>query len=89
MGGRLERALEAGLRSLPYVAMVLPVETNIVIFKLHEPLSAELFLQQLQHQQVRALSVGRQTIRFVFHLNVSDAQLEALLGALRGIRVPA
>jgi threonine aldolase len=86
---RKAKALEAELRSLPYVSSVLPVETNIVIFKLHEPLSAELFLQQLQHQQVRALSMGRQTIRFVFHLNVSDAQLEALLGALRGIRVPA
>jgi hypothetical protein len=30
--------------------------------------------------------MDRQTIRFVFHLDVSDAQLEALLGALRGIR---
>jgi len=63
---RKAKALEAELRSLPYVSSVLPVETNIVIFELHEPLSAELFLQQLQHQQVRALSMGRQTIRFVF-----------------------
>jgi threonine aldolase len=86
---RRAKALEAELHSLPYVASVLPVETNIVIFKLHEQLSAELFLQQLRHQQVRALSMDRQTIRFVFHLDVSDAQLEALLVALRGIRVPA
>jgi threonine aldolase len=86
---RRAKALEAELRSLPYISSVLPVETNIVIFELHEQLSAELFLQQLQHQQVRALGMGRRTIRFVFHLNVSDAQLEALLAALRGIRVPA
>jgi threonine aldolase len=65
------------------------VETNIVIFKLHERLTTELFLQQLQHQRVRALSIGRQTIRFVFHLNVTDTQLEALLGALRAVRLPA
>jgi threonine aldolase len=84
---RRAKALEAELRSLPYVSSVLSVETNIVIFKLHERLSAELFLQQLQHQQVRALSMDRQTIRFVFHLDVSDAQLEALLAALRGIRM--
>jgi threonine aldolase len=86
---RKARVLEAELRSLPYVSTVLPVETNIVIFKLHERLSTELFLQQLQHQRVRALSIGRQTIRFVFHLNVIDAQLEALLGALRAVRLPA
>ncbi len=96
LGGGMRQAgylaaagLETELRPLPYVASVLPVETNIVIFTLHERLPAELFLQQLQHQQVRALSISRQAIRFVFHLNVSDAQLEALLSALRGIRVPA
>lgn len=86
---RKAKVLAAELRTLPYVAAVLPVETNIVIFKLHEPLDTEGFLQQLRHQQVRALSMGRQTIRFVFHLNVSDPQLEALLGALRSIRLPA
>jgi threonine aldolase len=82
------KTLEAELRSLPYVAAVLPVETNIVIFTLDERLSTEAFLQQLQHQHVRAMSLGRQSIRFVFHLDVSDAQLGALLLALRGIRVP-
>lgn len=83
------RALETELRSLAYVSTVLPVETNIVIFTLHEHLSTEVFLQKLQQQQVRALSMGRQTIRFVFHLNVSDAQLDALLEALRGNSLPA
>jgi threonine aldolase len=83
------RVLESELRSLPYVSTVLPVETNIVIFRLHEHLSTEVFLQKLQQQQVRALRMDRQTIRFVFHLNVSDAQLDALLEALRGISLPA
>ena len=83
------RVLETELRSLAYVSTVLPVETNIVTFTLHEHLSTEVFLQKLQQQQVRALSMGRQTIRFVFHLNVSDAQLDALLEALRGISLPA
>jgi threonine aldolase len=86
---RKAKVLEAQLRSLPYVSTVLPVETNIVIFKLHDRLGTDTFLQQLQHQQVRALSMGHQTIRIVFHLNVSDAQLEALLAVLRGIRLPA
>ncbi len=83
------RVLETELHSLAYVSTVLPVETNIVIFTLHEHLSTEVFLQRLLQQQVRALSIGRQTIRFVFHLNVSDAQLDALLEALRGISLPA
>jgi threonine aldolase len=71
------------------VAAVLPVETNIVIFTLSERLSTEVFLQQLQHQRVRASSMGPQVVRFVFHLDVSDAQLDSLLQALRTVRLPA
>jgi threonine aldolase len=83
------RVLETELRALPYVAEVLPVETNIVIFTLTEAMGIEAFLQQLQHQRVRASSMGPRTVRFVFHLDVSDAQLDELLGALRSVRLPA
>jgi threonine aldolase len=83
------KVLETELRSLPYVSTVLPVETNIVIFTLEDQIATEVFLQQLQHQRVRASSIGRQTVRFVFHLDVSDTQLEALLHALRSVRLPA
>jgi threonine aldolase len=83
------KILERELRALTYVTSVLPVETNIVIFTLDERLSTDSFLQQLQQQQVRAGSMGHQNIRFVFHLDVSDSQLEALLTALRSVRVPA
>jgi threonine aldolase len=83
------KILERELHRLTYVTSVLPVETNIVIFTLDDRLSSDSFLQQLQHENVRALSLGHQSIRFVFHLDVSDSQLEALLAALRGVRVPA
>jgi threonine aldolase len=82
-------ALGSALRSLPYVSEILPVETNIVIFRLDQRLATESFLQQLQHQQVRATSMGHQLIRFVFHLDVSDDQFETLLTALRGLTLPA
>jgi threonine aldolase len=81
--------LEAELRSLTYVTNVLPVETNIVIFDLDQRLSTDVFLGRLRDQQVRAGSVGPRSIRFVFHLNVNDNQFDALLAALRGIRLPA
>jgi len=83
------KVLESELRALPYVVAVLPVETNIVIFTLAERLGTDAFLQQLQHQQVRASSIGAQTVRFVFHLDVSDAQLDSLLQALRRVRLPS
>ena len=83
------KVLETELRARSYVAEVLPVETNIVIFTLAEGIGAEAFLQQLQHQRVRASGMGPRTVRFVFHLDVSDAQLDELLEALRRVRLPA
>jgi len=79
------KRLESELKSLPYVESVLPVETNIVIFTLSDSLKAETFLQKLQQQRLRAGSMGPQTIRVVFHLNVGDPDLDALVLALRGI----
>jgi len=85
---RKAKVLETELLALPYVAKVLPVETNIVIFTL-KGIGTDGFLQQLQHQRVRASSVGARSVRFVFHLDVSDAQLDELLHALRSVRLPA
>jgi len=83
------KVLESELRALPYVAAVLPVETNIVIFKLADRLGTAAFLQQLQSRRVLASGMGQQTVRFVFHLDVSDAQLDSLRQALRSVRLPA
>jgi threonine aldolase len=82
------KTLEGELNRLPYVANVLPVETNIVIFTIDDRLSTDSFLHQLRDQHVRGGTVGHQTIRFVFHLDVSDTQLDTLVAALRGIRIP-
>jgi threonine aldolase len=78
-------AVARELRSLPYVASMLPVETNIVIFSLQESLSPDAFVAKLRERNVRALTYGRQKIRFVFHLDVSDAHVDALIAALRAI----
>lgn len=83
------KAVEAELLSLPYVSSVVPVETNIVMFTLDARLSAETFLRELSNRQIKAYSMGPQIIRFVFHLDVNDAQLNTLLEALRKIRIDA
>jgi threonine aldolase len=83
---RKARALDLELKSLPYIAAVLPVETNIVIFTLQEQVPTEQFLAHLRAHDVRASSIGPRTIRFVFHLDVSDAQFDRLVEAMRAFR---
>ncbi len=77
------KTLERELQSLHFVTDVLPVETNIVIFQLRETISASKFLDHLQRKAVRALSMGKQLIRFVFHLDVTDEQFDVMLRAVQ------
>jgi threonine aldolase len=75
------------MHALPYVASVLPVETNIVIFSLAEGLSPDKFLEKLQSHGLRANSMGGQTIRFVFHLDINDDQLGIMVETLRKLAI--
>ena len=77
------KTLAAELRARPFVADILPVETNIVIVKLANDLTAESFLERLRLQKIRAGSMGGQLVRFVVHLDVSESQFESLLSAVR------
>lgn len=79
-----ERARKIGetLTALPYVEMVLPVETNIVIFRLKDQYPSEDFLSYLLSRNVKAVGFGKQRVRFVTHLQFTDAMLEELLGVV-------
>ena len=66
----------------PFVQKVLPVETNIVIFKLNEKMNAEDYLNTLKEKGIHAVGMGHQTIRFVTHLGIGDREMEQLSKAL-------
>jgi threonine aldolase len=68
---------------LNYVHAVLPIETNIVIFDLDDKVDSDHFLDHLHQQDVLAMSLKGKTIRFVFHLDITDAQFDKVLSAIR------
>jgi threonine aldolase len=73
------------LEGLPFVAHVIPVETNIVIFSLKEQGSAAAFLAKLKEKDIHALSIDPQTIRFVTHLDFTDSMLQETESALKSL----
>ncbi|CAN5909481.1 GntG family PLP-dependent aldolase [soil metagenome] len=89
--GRLEedhqkaRRLYEVLQSQPYVADMLPVETNIVIFRLQDFLPSDSFFAQLEEKGIRASAFGPQMIRFVTHLDVPAEKMDHLVQALHSI----
>jgi len=64
----------------PWVANVLPVETNIVVFDTVEP--AVDVINKLADQGIKALSTHRHRIRFVLHLDIHTEQVEYVLKVL-------
>ena len=79
---RRAQQLGATLARQPYVAEVLPVETNLVIFRLQPEMPAEQFLARLEEHGIKASAFGPQMIRFVTHLDVDDTMLQRLEVAL-------
>lgn len=77
------KALADVLELQEYVEEVMPCETNILIFKLTERYDNETFLKKLAEHDIHAFGFGPQLIRFVTHLDFSDAQLEQVIKVLK------
>ena len=82
-----DRAKRIGdcLQSLSYIQEVKPVKTNIVIFSVKSPYNAEWMLKELGKHQVRAVTIGPGAIRFVTHLDFTEAMLVQLIGVLKNL----
>jgi threonine aldolase len=63
------------LATLPFVESLIPVESNIVIFKLRRKDFAGEFLAKLKEHDIHALPFDPQTIRFVTHLDFTDTMM--------------
>ncbi len=63
------------LSELPFVDSVIPVESNIVIFRLKKAEGAKDFLSKLGEHDIHALSLDNQTVRFVTHLDFTEDML--------------
>lgn len=67
--------LADALANVSFVSEVMPVETNIVIFKMAEGYAAGSVLKSLAGQGILCGATGPDTLRFVTHLNVSADQI--------------
>lgn len=78
----LAKSIETVLSASEFVSEVMPVETNIIVFKLHELVNTNHFLKFLNTQNIHAFDVGNQRIRFVTHLDLPANTLNCIQQAL-------
>lgn len=79
------RILADALKASPLVKNVMPADTNIVIFELTDKYTAEEFVEKLNHQGIKCNTFGKQMIRFVTHLDLSDDMIDYTVQTLKKI----
>jgi len=79
------RCLGEVLNEMSYVESVLPVETNILIFKLTSRFTEKEFIAALRGKDILASALGPQTIRFVTHLDFTGEMADRVEEVLRNL----
>ncbi len=80
------RKLGKVLLNLAWVKSVMPVDTNIVIFEVANGLTPEKVMAKLNEHQIKALVFSATEIRFVTHLDFTDALLDKCLDLFSKVR---
>lgn len=76
------QALGDALAKQLYVKSVLPVDTNIVIFELHDSHPAEEMVNRLGEKGIKCNTFGHQMVRFVTHLDVNEEMIAYTINSL-------
>ncbi len=64
------------IASRPFVKMLLPVETNIIIFGLEEGQSAPELVERLKQKDILAYAIAPDRVRLVLHLDITPDMVD-------------
>lgn len=81
------RVIAGVLGELPFVENIRPVETNILIFDVKEPITAPKFLDLISRKGIKAAAFGPQTVRFVTHLDFTEEMLDQTVSILKNLDI--
>jgi threonine aldolase len=70
------------LKIHPLIKMVLPVETNLVIFELIDGKDPKAFVASLKQNEILLLTISDKRLRMVTHLDINSAMVEQFLETL-------
>jgi threonine aldolase len=84
---RRAKAIANGLKDLPWVDSIVPVDTNIIIFSVPDPITTDQVLAELSSHNIRAVKFrGPKEIRMVTHLDFTDDMLDRTVTVLKKLR---
>lgn len=79
--------LAAALNEADFVDVVMPVETNIVIFKVTTEYTAAAVVSSLNEQGILCAPTGPDTVRFVTHLNITPEMIDEAIVIIKNLKL--
>ncbi len=79
------KQLGAVLANCSFAENIRPIKSNILIFDVKPPYTAESFLEVLKAKGILAVPFGPQTVRFVTHLDVSAEMVTEVIDTLESL----
>jgi len=75
------------LQAMNWVHEVLPVETNILIFKVEAPLNSAIVSESLTAKGLLGIAFDKQSIRLVTHLDFTDEMLDRAVSIIKAVNL--
>lgn len=82
---RRAKEIAAVLLKLPWIDQVEPVETNILIFSVHNGISEKLVIEKLKERSIFISAMGQGKLRIVTHLDYKEVMHTYVLETLKKI----
>jgi len=76
------RQIAKALGEKSFVTMVLPVETNIIIFELDSSLTAPALVAKLKEKNILGYAIGPNRVRLVVHLDITRQMVKKTTDAI-------
>jgi threonine aldolase len=76
------KEIEDVLKKCSYVSDILPVQTNIIIFTIHQDFSAVDFVEKAKAKNIFCTTFGKNKVRMVTHLDYTNKMHEIVLKIL-------
>jgi threonine aldolase len=77
------KQIETALNGKSFVDSVMPVETNIIIFKLKSSYTAQSFLSKLKEHQILGHAISPTQVRLVTHLDITEEMVDKTIETIK------
>jgi len=75
------------IKDLPFIKHIEPVETNILIFNINDDINEAEFIETLDRNGIKIVSMGNGKLRIVTHLNFTDSMLNEFLVKIKALKI--